>query len=290
MICSELDTMAEDGNDNDDFKDNLRNSRSTGENQYPDEFEVYFTDHRKTVPGRDKRPSSRVSSSSSTKSKDGQTKRTKFGSLEEAEDEDFIDSKEDMCSEEEFQVTFKNTLEWEKRMIAFLKSSVNMIKQTSMSLKTELSVVKNQVAEVRKENRDKIDQIERSVAHVSGIFKSWKEEKAVLISQITELKAEYELKFDEIEQYSRRSCLIMTGLKESQEDSTDKTVLDIFLNNLGVRLDLSEVDRSHRLGPKKTDQDGNVSNRPIIIKFITYWSRQKEKKKKETERFGLFYF
>ena len=72
-----------------------------------------------------------------------------------------------MWSEEEFQVTFENALEWAKRMMAFLKSSVSMLKQTSMSLKTELSVVKNQVAEVHKENRDKIDQIERSVDHVS---------------------------------------------------------------------------------------------------------------------------
>ena len=84
-----------------------------------------------------------------------------------------------------------------------------------MSLKTELSVVMNHVADIRKENRDKIDQIEPSVAHISGIFESWKEKKAVLLSQITELKAEYELKFDEIEQHSRRSCLIMTGVKES---------------------------------------------------------------------------
>ena len=166
-----------------------------------------------------------------------------------------------------------------------------MLKQTSMSLKTELSVVKNQVAEVRKENRDKIDQIERSVAHVRGIFKSWKEEKAVLPSQITELKAEYELKFDEIERYSRRPCLIMTGVKESQEESTDKIVLDIFLNNLGVRLDLSEIDRSHKLGPKKTDQDGNVMSRPIIIKFINHRSRQKVfkvKKKLKDSVYSIF--
>ena len=166
-----------------------------------------------------------------------------------------------------------------------------MLKQTSVSLKTELAVVKNQVAEVGKEERDKIDQIERSVAHVSGIFESWKAEKAVLLSQITELKAEYELKFDEIEQCSRRSCLIMTGVKESQEESNDKIVLDIFLNNLGDRLDLSEIDRSHRLSPKKIDQDGNVMSRPIIINFFSYMSRQKVfKVKKETERFGLFYF
>ena len=123
------------------------------------------------------------------------------------------------------------------------------------------------------------------------MFESWKKEKAVLISQITELKAEYELKFDEVEQYSRRSCLIMTCVKEGQEESTDKIVLDIFLNNLGVRFDLSEIDRSHRLGPKKTDLDRNVSNRPIIIKFISYRSRQKVykvKKKLKDSSYSIF--
>ena len=108
--------MAEGGNDNDDFKDNLRNAGNTGESRYPDESEVHFTDHRKTIPGRAKRPRSRVSLSSSTKSKDRQTKRTKIGPLEE--EEDFIDS-EDVWSEEEFQITFKNAPEWAKSMMAF---------------------------------------------------------------------------------------------------------------------------------------------------------------------------
>ena len=73
---------------------------------------------RVTNPPLDKRPRSRVSSSSSTKSKDGQTKRTKFESSEE-EEEDFIDSEEDVWSEEEFQVTFKNAPEWAKIMMVF---------------------------------------------------------------------------------------------------------------------------------------------------------------------------
>ena len=83
----------------------------------------------------------------------------------------------------------------------------------------------------------------------------------------------------------------MTGVKESQEESTDKIVLHIFLNNLGVRLDLSEIDRSHRLGPKKPDQDGNVTSRPIIIKFISYRSRQKVfkiKKKLKDSGYSIF--
>ena len=70
--------MAEGGSDNDDIKDNLGNAGNTKESQYPDEFEYQFTDHRKMIPGRDKRPRSNVSSSSSTKSKDSQTKCTKL--------------------------------------------------------------------------------------------------------------------------------------------------------------------------------------------------------------------
>ena len=50
--------------------------------------------------------------------------------------------------------------------------------QADVNVLEELSVVKNQVAEVRKENRGKTDQLERSVAHISRIFASWKEEKA----------------------------------------------------------------------------------------------------------------
>ena len=83
----------------------------------------------------------------------------------------------------------------------------------------------------------------------------------------------------------------MTGVKESQEESTNKIVLDIFLNNLGVRLDLSEIDRFHKLGPKKTDQDGNVTSRPIIIKFISHRSRQivfKVKKKLKDSGYSIF--
>ena len=68
---------------------------------------------------------------------------------------------------------------------------------------------------------------------------------------IRESKTEYESKFDEIEQYSRRSCLILTDIKERKGENTDNLVLNALNNHLGIKQDLYEIDKSHRLGRKK---------------------------------------
>ena len=83
-----------------------------------------------------------------------------------------------------------------------------------------------------------------------------------------------------IEKYSRISCLIFTGTKERKGENTDNLVLNAFNTNLGIKLDLYEIDRSHRFGRKRNYQDGHQIDRPIIIKFIGYRSRQKVFKQK----------
>lgn len=255
-----------------------------------DSFDQNFGDKKQELVTRDKRPRG-TSSSSSTTSK-SESKRTKIGSLDE-QDEDFMDSEEEeVWSEEEFHVTFKSAPDWAKGMMDFLKSSVGMLKKSSMAVKKELQLVKKQVLEVRKENQDKINQLEESVEHINGSFESWKEEKAVLLSQIAELKSEYELKFDEINQYSRRSCLILTGVKESRGENTDTIALEIFTKQLGVKIELAEIAKSHRITPRNpTDREGNVKIKPIIVKFASDRSRAKvfkEKKKLKGSGHCLF--
>ena len=105
-------------------------------------------------------------------------------------------------------------------------------------------------------------------------FDSRQEEKSVLLQQISELKTEYQLKMDEAEQYSRRNCLIITGVKEEEGEDTNRVVLDIFEKKLNICLDIFQVDRSHRLnGPKRPESDNSQVIRPIIVKFATYRSR-----------------
>lgn len=93
-------------------------------------------------------------------------------------------------------------------------------------------------------------------------------------SHIEELK----LDIDDCEQYSRRNCLIVSGLPKIKEnDNTD----GIFMNlvntmELNQKLSLKDIDRSHKIGKDKdikTD-DGTVTTSTMIVKFTNYNARK----------------
>lgn len=77
---------------------------------------------------------------------------------------------------------------------------------------------------------------------------------------------------DNAEQYSRRNCLRVTGLPESENENTDDLILNL-ARSIDVELTVQDIDRSHRLGRPIS----GVSPRPrdIIVKFISYRSRAK---------------
>ena len=77
---------------------------------------------------------------------------------------------------------------------------------------------------------------------------------------------------DDIEQYRRRNCLIFNGIQEQEEshENTDLIVVDICRKNLGVNLSRADLDRTHRLGRKRSSTD---KPRPIIVKFVNYHDR-----------------
>ena len=164
---------------------------------------------------KDKR---RISSSSSTKSKDKTKKRTKLGSVEENKEN--INDSDEEWSEEEFTVSSKNAPVWARGMMSFLRSSINSLKQSSNAFKVELQSIREDFIHFRNDNGRRMESLEKSVSYVSDKFENWRDEKDVLLSQIAEMKTEYESKFDDIEQYSRRSCLILTGIKERRGENT----------------------------------------------------------------------
>ena len=82
-----------------------------------------------------------------------------------------------------------------------------------------------------KENDEKIHQLEKTIENLVEKQKS-------LLSEI-----------ENLEQYSRRNCLVLHGVDESNDENTN----------------------SHRLGkPKRTDN----KPRPIIVKFACYTVRK----------------
>ena len=99
-----------------------------------------------------------------------------------------------------------------------------------------------------------------------------------------------EVKIDDNEQYSRRSCLRITGIqlpqneKESSEECTKK-VMDVFAE---LEVDISEdgIDRAHRAGKKTTDDDG-TEGQAMIVKLNSWKDRvavYRARKKLEDKR------
>lgn len=85
-----------------------------------------------------------------------------------------------------------------------------------------------------------------------------------------------EYRIDEMEQYSRRTCLKISGIPEprsnTNNEDTDSKVLsvinDIILRSNDRKLSLREIGRTHRVGERKS---GKI--RDIIIRFISYRDR-----------------
>ena len=81
---------------------------------------------------------------------------------------------------------------------------------------------------------------------------------------------------DELEQYSRRNCLILTGIKEDSDpgrEDTDEIILNIRNHKLGIDITSACLDRTHRLGRKNSLESSKPKPRTIIAKFTNYHDR-----------------
>ena len=58
-----------------------------------------------------------------------------------------------------------------------------------------------------------------------------------------------ENKIDSQEQYSRRNCILIHEIAENKEENTDQQVVDFINDNLDIKIDEIDIDRSHRIGP-----------------------------------------
>ena len=58
---------------------------------------------------------------------------------------------------------------------------------------------------------------------------------------------------EEQEQYSRRNCLRIYGMPETKDENSDDVVLQLVNSklNLGFQVRESDLDRTHRIQPRK---------------------------------------
>ena len=162
-----------------------------------------------------------------------------------------------------------------KGMMSYLRNAVESLQDSSYRFQTEINALKEDYVLLRDDTDHKFDVMETDVDFVSEKYEDWKKEKEDLLKEIREMKSFYEEKMDDLEQYSRRSCLVMTGVKETRDEDTDQIVEEILVSKLGLNLAPFEVQRTHRLGQRRDPKDGRAVNRPIIKRFVGYKSRDK---------------
>ena len=74
-----------------------------------------------------------------------------------------------------------------------------------------------------------------------------KEELNATVSKKNERMEELENKIDRQEQYSRRNCILIHGIAENKEENTDQQTIDFINENLDIKIDEIDIDRSPRM-------------------------------------------
>ena len=67
-----------------------------------------------------------------------------------------------------------------------------------------------------------------------------------------------EKKMESQGQYSRRNCILIHGLREEKNESTDDRVFKLFRVGLNEDILLADLDRTHRIRQKETQAANHV--------------------------------
>ena len=152
--------------------------------------------------------------------------------------------------------------------ISDLRSELTKLINSFISFKTDIQFRVNEMDKAVNLFSNKYDEIEKANRHLEERVIQLESEKKKLSNKVSGVLED----LDDIQQYSRRNCLLVHGLKEDKDESTNDLVLKLFNEKLGVAVDISMIDRSHRLGPVRGEN--NPKPRPVIVKFCSYRIRR----------------
>ena len=122
--------------------------------------------------------------------------------------------------------------------------------------------------------------VDSATQSLKSELKEVRDKCKVLEDEVKMLK----VKQDDAEQYSRRMCLRISGLPETEAEDVPKLVLD-FANKININIAPEDIDRAHRVGrpnlnapldrnrQDETNVAGSRRDREIIIKFTNSSAR-----------------
>ena len=120
-----------------------------------------------------------------------------------------------------------------------------------------------------------LDALSKKIDELETKIKSEDEKIKLLENRVEILEEEKESQgkeIDDLEQYSRRNCLLLHGVVQTNTECTDDIIIITCAEELGIDVKQEDLDRSHRLGKVKRNDN---KPRPIVVKFARYAVRNK---------------
>ena len=145
--------------------------------------------------------------------------RSPSGGIIESEDEEDSD-----FSDEEFNLhLMDNAPEWARAMMVHLKNFTKKIHTSCSALNTKLNSL---IMDIRRENEKEKAELVSNIEFMQGEVNDLKHENEKLSAKVKQLEEQLEIKTDELEQYSRRECIVITGIPESKQEDTRAMIND----------------------------------------------------------------
>ena len=136
----------------------------------------------------------------------------------------------------------------------------NCLKNLESKMK-EISVFFKKTTASQIKGEKEMSDLTNSVQLISDKFDEYEKDRKAkdelimkLQTQVTELTdkvSNLSVQVDEQEQYSRRNCLLIHGVEDNQNEDTDTLSINIINEHLGLDIQPSDIDRTHRIDNKK---------------------------------------
>ena len=202
-------------------------------------------------------------------SKDGDDpKKAREGSIDDTTTVDDTSNNSDVFKDDNQSSPTLSTLQ---QCLFNMEQQIREIRRISESTQESQVKGEGQLAEITK-----------GMKYINEKFKEYEEERKADKEIIKNLEKNLSLmsqrmdvmdkKLDKQEQYSRRNCILIHGIPEKKGEDTDEAILKVIKEDVGESVDISDIDRSHRIGKFRSE---NPNPRPVIVKFARYHVRRK---------------
>jgi regulator of replication initiation timing len=153
----------------------------------------------------------------------------------------------------------------------FIKSLLEeTVKEQLKTFAVEVSNLKEQVSKLK----DEIDELKgehHELACKNEKLASATSNNERITQQLAHTLTARSLAIEDLQQYTRRNCILVTGVPEVQGDeNTDEIIMELANEKMNIPLKEDDLDRSHRIGRPTIGKP-----RAIVVKFARYNMRQK---------------